>query len=432
MHLVTQGFTALVVSLACAAAQASEQSESEGFVEGSSLRLLNRNFYFNRDFRDAAPGDQSYREEWAHGIMAFYESGFTQGAVGFGVDAFGLLGLKLDSGRGRSGAGLLPVDGDDRPDDDYSSAGAALKVRVSNTELRYGNMLTEAPVFATGDSRLLPETATGFLLQSKEIEDLDVQAGHFTAYKLRNSSNQDEDLYLNYGEGRIGKAIDFVGGTYALSEQLSASLYASNFDETWHQYYGNLNYVLPLNDTQALDFDANLYKTRDTGKALQGEIDNTTYSVALGYTVGAHKLTFAHQHVDADTPFDFVGGDSIFLANSVNYSDFNGANERSWQVRYDLDFASYGVPGMKFSARYLKGDHIDGSKADPLGGYAGLQGEDGKHWERNLDLRYVVQSGAAKDLSLRLRHTTHRANEAQAEGDVDEVRVIVEYPLELL
>ncbi|MBF8781370.1 OprD family porin [Pseudomonas fulva] len=432
MHLVTQGFTALVVSLACAAAQASEQSESEGFVESSSLRLLNRNFYFNRDFRDAAPGDQSYREEWAHGIMAFYESGFTQGTVGFGVDAFGLLGLKLDSGRGRSGAGLLPVDGDDRPDDDYSSAGGALKVRVSNTELRYGNMRTEVPVFATGDSRLLPETATGFLLQSKEIEDLDVQAGHFTAYKLRNSSNQDEDLYLNYGEGRIGQAIDFVGGTYALSKQLSASLYASDFDETWRQYYGNLNYVLPLSDTQALDFDANLYKTRDTGKALQGEIDNTTYSVALGYTVGAHKLTFAHQHVDGDTPFDFVGGDSIFLANSVNYSDFNGANERSWQVRYDLDFASYGVPGLKFSARYLKGDHIDGSKADPLGGYAGLQGEDGKHWERNLDLRYVVQSGAAKDLSLRLRHTTHRANEAQAEGDVDEVRVIVEYPLELL
>lgn len=432
MHPVTQGFTALAVSIACAVAQASEQSESKGFIEGSSLQLLNRNFYFNRDFRDAAPGDQSYREEWAHGIMAFYESGFTQGSVGFGVDAFGLLGLKLDSGRGRSGTGLLPVDSDDRAEDAYSSAGAAVKLRVSNTELRYGDMRTEAPVFATGDSRLLPETATGLLLQSNEIEDLELQAGHFTAYKLRNSSNRDEELYLNYGEGRIGRMIDFAGATYAVSKQLSVSLYAADFEETWHQYYGNLNYVLPLTDTQALDFDANLYETRDTGKALQGEIDNTTYSLALGYSFGAHKLTLAHQRVDGDTPFDYVGGDSIFLANSVNYSDFNGANERSWQLRYDLDFAGYGVPGLKFAVRYLKGDHIDGSHADPLGGYAGLQGEDGRHWERNLDLRYVVQSGAAKDLSLRLRHTTHRANEAQAEGDVDEVRVIVEYPLELL
>ena len=115
----------------------------------------------------------------------------------------------------------------------------------------------------------------------------------------------------------------------------------------------------------------------------------------------------------------------------MNFSDFNGANERSVQLRYDLDMASYGIPGLNFSVRYVKGDDIDGSKADPQGGYAGLQGDGGRHWERNLDLRYVVQSGAAKDLSLRLRHATHRANQAQGEADVDEVRLIAEYPLQI-
>ncbi|WNQ07996.1 OprD family outer membrane porin, partial [Pseudomonas aeruginosa] len=40
-----------------------------------------------------------------------------------------------------------------------------------------------------------------------------------------------------------------------------------------------------------------------------------------------------------------AGGDSIFLANSVQYSDFNGPGEKSWQARYDLNLASYGVPG---------------------------------------------------------------------------------------
>lgn len=432
MHAASVGLTALALSLSSGLAQASEQAEAKGFIEGSSLRLLTRNFYFNRDFRDAAAGDQSYREEWAQGVMAFYQSGFTQGALGLGVDAHGLLGLKLDSGRGRSGADLLPVDGDGRPEDSYASAGGVLKARLSSTELRYGDMRTELPVFATGDSRLLPETATGVLLTSQEVEGLRLDAGHFTAYKLRDSSNHDDELYLNYGEGKVGKAIDFVGGTYAISPQLNASLYAADFAETWRQYYGNLLYVLPLSDSQALDFDFNLYRTRDTGKALQGEIDNTTYSLAVGYAFGAHKLTAAYQKVDGDTPFDYVGGDSIFLANSVNYSDFNGAHERSWQLRYDLDLAGYGVPRLKFSARYIKGDDIDGSQADPLGGYAGLQGQGGEHWERNLDLRYVVQSGAAKDLSLRLRHATHRANAAQGEGDVDELRLIVEYPFDIL
>ncbi|WNQ02431.1 OprD family outer membrane porin, partial [Pseudomonas aeruginosa] len=41
-------------------------------------------------------------------------------------------------------------------------------------------------------------------------------------------------------------------------------------------------------------------------------------------------------------------GDSIFLANSVQYSDFNGPGEKSWQARYDLNLASYGVPGLTF------------------------------------------------------------------------------------
>lgn len=432
MHLSKLSFTALALAISSFQAAASAQSDSKGFIDDSSLNLLNRNFYFSRDFRDADPSDQNYREEWAHGVMAFYESGFTQGTFGFGVDAHGFLGLKLDSGRGRSGTDLLPVDSDDRAEDDYSSAGGAVKLRVSNTQLKYGEMLTDAPVFAISDGRLLPETAIGFLVTSEEFENLSIQAGHFTAYKFRDSSNHDDELLLKYGEGKVGKRIDFIGGSYVLADNISATFYASEFDDTWRQYYGNLNYVLPINDEQALNFDFNIYRSKDYGDALQGEINNTTFSVAVAYSIGAHMLTFAYQDVDGDTPFDYVGGDSIFLANAVSYSDFNGANERSYQIRYDLDMKAFGVPGLKFAVRYVRGDDIDGTKADPLGGYAGLQGDGGKHWERNFDVKYTVQSGPAKDLALRLRQATHRANEAQGEGDVDEVRLIVEYPLEIL
>ncbi|MNF19418.1 Porin D precursor [compost metagenome] len=61
-----------------------------------------------------------------------------------------------------------------------------------------------------------------------------------------------------------------------------------------------------------------------------------------------------------------------------------------------------------------------------------MQGDGGKHWERDLEVRYVVQDGPAKDLSFRVRQATHRANAAQGEGNIDEVRLIVEYPLEIL
>ena len=110
--------------------QASETQASDGFVEGSSLKILNRNFYFNRDFRKGEArvlpnGERSsYTEAWTHGILANFESGFTQGTVGFGVDLHAGLGLKLDTGDGRYGPGgsvdMLPVDSDDRAEDAYS------------------------------------------------------------------------------------------------------------------------------------------------------------------------------------------------------------------------------------------------------------------------------------------------------------------------
>ncbi|SDJ71603.1 OprD family porin [Pseudomonas indica] len=425
-----------VIALAVAAgttqmAVAANQSESKGFVEDSTLTLLNRNFYFNRDFKNN-PGGQSYREEWAHGVMAEYASGFTQGTVGFGVDAYGYLGLKLDSGKGTRGTGLLPIGSDGRAEDDYSEAGGAVKLRVSATELKYGEMRTAAPVFATSDSRLLPETATGFLVTSNEIEGLALEAGHFTAYNNRNSTNSDDELLLNYGSGEIGKTIDFAGGFYTISDDLTVGLYASEFEDTWRQYYGNVNYNIGLAEDQALNFDFNIYRTSDTGDELQGDISNTTWSLAAAYSIGAHKFTLAHQRVNGDTPFDYVGGDSIFLANSVQYSDFNGANEKSWQARYDLDLKTLGVPGLKLMARYVTGDDIDGTDADAAGGYAGLYGEDGKHWERDLEAKYTLQDGPAKDLSFRVRHAVHRANTDQGEGDLNEVRVIVEYPLSIL
>ncbi|MDH4872965.1 OprD family porin [Pseudomonas sp. BN515] len=423
---------------------ASAQSDSKGFLEDSSLNLLNKNYYFNRDFRDGGRNNsgrnalkpanerKGYREEWAHGIMGFYESGFTQGTVGFGADAYGFLGIKLDSGGGRTGTGLLPIGSDGRPQDDYSEAGGAVKLRLSNTVLKYGEMRTTAPVFATSHSRLLPETATGFHLSSEEIENLALEAGHFTAYNNRDSTNSDDELLINYGANEVGKTMDYVGGAYGINDQLSVSLYGAKFEDTWNQYYGNANYTLPITDDQSLNFDFNIYQTNDTGKKLQGEIDNTTFSIASTYTIGAHSFLLAYQKVDGDTPFDYVGGDSIFLSNSMQYSDFNGANEQSYRAGYTLNMASYGVPGLTFMATYVYGDDIDGTKADPDGGYAGLQGADGKHRETNLDLKYVIQEGAAKDLSFRARQAFHRANDDQAEGDIDEFRLIVEYPLSIL
>lgn len=415
-----------------------DQAESKGFVEDSSLDLLLRNYYFNRDGKNGS-GD---RRDWTQGFIATYQSGFTQGTVGFGVDAFGYLGLKLDGGKGTTGTGNLPVDNDGSPEDDYGHAGGALKVRVSKTLLKWGEMQPTAPVFAAGGTRLIPQTARGFHLLSSELDGLDLEAGHFTAGNGPTTTSSRGELYATYANV-TADSVDFVGGNYALTDNLSVSLYGSEFEDIWRQYYANANYVLPLADDQALGFDFNIYRTNDEGRAEAGEISNTTWSLAASYSfLAAHKVTLAYQKVHGDTPFDYIGfgdngpgagGDSIFLANAIQYSDFNGPNERSWQARYDLDMQPYGVPGLSFMARYANGRGIDGTDmaADsPYRDYG--YGEDGKHHETNLEAKYVVQTGPAKDLLLRIRQAWHRGNTDQAEGDHDEFRLILDYPLSIL
>lgn len=406
---------------------------ASGFLDDAKTEVLSRNFYLSNDYRSPSPAGKNYKQEWAQGFIGTFASGFTEGTVGVGLDAHAFYGLKLDGGKGHSGTGLLPVDSGGRSESEYSSAGGALKLKTSKTTLAFGEMTVETPVFDTSDKRLQPEYATGLLLDSHEIENARVVAGRFTAFKNQDSSSGKGD-FQGYGASTQGESISFVGTDLFSDSPVGGALYASDLSDTWRQYYANLHFK-----QSGLLLDANVYHTRDTGQALAGDIDNTAFSLSGKYTFGAHAVMLGWQRINGDTPFDFVGGDSIYLANSIKYADFNGAHERSWQARYDLDLGAFGIPGLNFMTRYVSGSHIDGTHAPKGGAYSPFdadsgqyqpqQGDGGKHWERDIDLRYIVQSGAAKDLSLQLSHVSHRANSAQAGDDIDRIYVVIQYPL---
>ena len=128
---------------------------------------------------------------------------------------------------------------------------------------------------------------------------------------------------------------------------------------------------------------------------------------------------------------------SIWLANSSQFADFNAPGEQSYKLQYDLDASSFGVPGLSFMTRYVRGSDADGSHADASGAY-GFYSDltDGKEWERDIQVAYVVQAGPAKDLSVTLRQATYRGNSAMnatnSGADNDEIRIITSYPLDIL
>lgn len=428
------------------AVSASTIEPREGFLEGSTLTVLNRNFYFNRDHRDgSAPTYNSgkgttsgYSEAWAHAIITQFNSGFTQGTIGVGLDAFAMIGLKLDTGDGRNGGrssfDVLPVDGNGRARDEYTKVGGALKARLFDTVVKVGDVFPSTPVVASGDSRLLPESFRGVTLENNSIKGLTLQGGRLHAMSQPVSSNMNDNFATFYGGPVNSPWVAYGGGDYELDEHWTVSLYASQLKDVWNQYYGGAHFTYPLTDDLALIGGFNYYKAVDEGRQRLGEFDNDIWSAKVGVRFGAHTLALSHQRNNGDDDFDYLRqSDSIFVDNSIQYSDFNSPKERSWMLRYDLNMATYGIPGLSFMTRYARGTGADYSNANPFylrtdDNGAPLTGQ--KRWERDIEAKYVVQTGVAKDLSLRVRQATTRATAFEA--DLDETRLIIEYPLSIL
>lgn len=416
------------------------EEKAEGFVEGSSLTVLNRNYYFNRDHRNdqsSATGN-GYSEAWAHAIISKFESGFTQGTVGVGVDAFAMIGLKLDTGGGRNGGrssfDVLPVNSEGEARDEYTKVGGAAKIRAFDTIVKVGDVFPSNPVVAAGDSRLLPESFTGVTATNNSLDGLTVQAGRLHAMSQPTSSNMRDNFATFYAGPVNSPWVGYFGGDYNLNKNVIVSLYSSRLKDAWNQYYAGTGLNYSLSDELSVFGGFNYYKAVDEGKKLLGEFNNNIWSAKVGVKYGAHTVALSHQRNNGNDDFDYLRqSDSIFLDNSIQYSDFNSPKERSWMVRYDLDMTTYGVPGLSFMTRYGRGTDADYSNANATYMRRDADGNpltNQKRWERDIEVKYVLQTGSLKDMSFRLRQANTRAT--PFESDLDEVRVIVEYPLAIL
>ncbi|WP_122391023.1 OprD family outer membrane porin, partial [Pseudomonas savastanoi] len=198
------------LSAAIAANLTPISGNAAGFVEDAKVNLNLRNFYINRNFVDPANA-QNYAEEWTQNFILDARSGFTQGTVGFGVDALGLYSLKLDGGKGTGGTQLLPIHSDGRPADDFGRLAVAGKARFSKTELKVGEWMPVLPILRSDDGRSLPQTFQGGQITSKEIDGLTLYGGQFRGNSPRNDASM-EDMSLNGRSAFTSDRFNFGGG----------------------------------------------------------------------------------------------------------------------------------------------------------------------------------------------------------------------------
>jgi hypothetical protein len=389
-------------------------AEDGGFFEDAKTDLVLRNYYFNRDFRDPGAA-KSKVEEWAQGFILKFNSGYTPGVVGFGLDGIAMFGVKLDSGRGTSGSELLPVHDDGRATDNYGRAGVAAKMRISATELKVGELLPDIPLLRYDDGRLLPQTFRGVMLDSREIAGLGLQAGQYRSVSLRNSSDM-QDLSAWAAPGVTSDGFTYAGAEYRFNQQRTLiGAWHAQLEDIYQQSYFNLLHKQPVGDW-VLGANLGYFIDKDDGQARIGEIQSRTAYALLSASTAGHTLYLGLQKVSGDSPWMSVYGSSgRTLGNDMFNGNFSNADERSWQLRYDYNFAAMGVPGLLAMVRYGHGENAT-TKA----------GSNGKEWERDTEVGYTFQSGSLKNLSVRVNNATNRRS---FNSDFDQTRVIVSYPL---
>ena len=415
----------LINAALISSAYASEQSEAKGFVEDASGSVLLRTGFIDRDKKNGRPDTRST----AQSAIFNLESGYTQGIVGFGVGAVGDASFKIGDNN-HAGNQMIPINDQGNAYDHWARGGASVKARISNTNARYGTQVLDLPVLASNTGRMVPEYFEGTLITSHEIKNLELVAGKFTKDQMSDQINRDSDVN---GNG-LDRAIVW-GAKYKFDDQLSASYYGLDSKNALERHYINANYKYPLANKSSFTVDFSGYHTEWDKQAFtyssplgDTNVDgrsNNIWALSGTYNQDAHTVMLAYQQNTGNTGYDYGqnadGFQSIYLPNSY-LSDFIGKHEKSVQVQYNLDLGTYGVPGLNWTTAYVYGWDIDVVN-NP---------EEGKEREFFNQVKYTVQSGFAKDASLRLRNSIYRANNAYDPayiGDTNEWRIFLDIPV---
>ena len=406
---------------------ASEQSESKGFVEDANGSVLFRTGYLTRDYKDVKPGTDT--SSFAQTAIVKLDSGFTKGVVGFGVGVIGDASFKLGE-NGHTGNGMIPTHSEDNLDgtkdayDHWARGGAYVKARISNTTATYGTQVLDLPVLASNTARLVPEYFTGVLVQSNEIDNLNLVAGKFTENQYSSQINSDGN--------KLDRAVVW-GAKYTFNDDLNASYYGVDVKDKLDRHYVNANYSYALANESTLTHSFSGYHTEfEAGSSsnietLTEDKQNSIWAISSTYSKDVHNVMLAYQQNTGSLGYDYGnnadGAQSIYLPNSY-LSDFIGKDEKSLGLQYNYNFKNHGLAGLNWTSAFVYGWDIDVLDNE----------QEGQEREFFNQVKYTVQSGFAKDASLRVRHSYYRANDSYKSiymNDTNEWRIWLDIPVKL-
>ena len=152
---------------------------------------------------------------------------------------------------------------------------------------------------------------------------------------------------------------NFAGGEYRFNQErtLVGAWYAQ-LEDIYQQRYFQVQHQQPLGNW-VLGANLGYFDSREDGQQRIGEVDNQAFYSLLSAKRGGHTFYVGYQGMFGDHGLPKVFANVTPLGNEVPTYEFASADERSWQVRHDYDFATLGLPGLTTTLRYIRGNNVD-------------------------------------------------------------------------
>jgi hypothetical protein len=233
-------------------------------IDDSHFKVDTRNFYLHRNYTNTnAPVSEVH--SWSQGFDAQFTSGYTDTALAIGLDVDAQYAVRLDSS---GNDGSLPYSvSDQQTADDYSRAGATLKMRYSKTELKVGDLRPQLPVAYDDTSRQLDTIYQGAVVESKEVDGLTLTGGRFWSAATRESSNHEKLYKFGSTDNLDSDGLDFGGATYDITKNLQASYFYGVLHDIYQQHYFGLMHMADLGNGYKLKTDLRYFNNNEDGNA---------------------------------------------------------------------------------------------------------------------------------------------------------------------
>ncbi|MDM1771368.1 MULTISPECIES: OprD family outer membrane porin [Acinetobacter] len=414
----------LWIAMLAATATLGTSATYADFIDDSNVQLKFKNFYLDRQYQDKPELNFG---SWSQAVTLDAKSGYHDigGGVQIGADVLVQHAVKLN-GRDQNPDWVLPHDGKESKDH-FGKVGATLKVKVSETELKVGDLLPMSPVVFFDPSRQLLTTYSGAWLESKDIKDTKLTLAYLDGINAR-YENQYHDLSL-FPQNNFATAVSTDDGMYIVgidhqfTPKVGGSYWYADVTNIYQQHYAAVNYKTTLAENTKLDTHVRYFDNSESGDQLYGKIDSQAVSAGAKINHGMHTVQLGYQqmfgeHGNKAPMFPTLGGwvPQPYLDN-WSVASFIRKDEKSWSLGYTYNFADVGVPGLTATARHFRGWDVDNGAGEPRG----------KENENNLIVNYVVPEGKLKGLGFNYMFIDTNYDNISGGNDLEEHRIATTY-----